>query len=201
LTDNVYGNSDVDGGMVWLMTPTIDMSSGNGRVHYALWYSNNFGAAPNEDVFKTYISNDNGANWWEVETIGPLLESAGGWIEHSFWVDDYITPTAQMKMRFEASDMGSGSVIEAGIDDFTVTRFVCAPPSCCTGVTGNVNGSGTVDLADLSALVSYLTGGGYPLPCVDEANVNATGTVDLADLSSLVSYLTSGGFLLPTCLH
>ncbi|MFZ1684877.1 MAG: M28 family peptidase [Candidatus Zixiibacteriota bacterium] len=201
LTDNVYGNSDVDGGMVWLMTPTIDMSSGNGRVHFALWYSNNFGAAPNEDVFKTYISNDNGTNWWEVESVGPLLESAGGWIEHSFWVADYITPTALMKMRFEASDVGSGSVIEAGIDDFTVTRFTCAPPSCCVGLTGNVNGSGGVDLADLSAIVSYLTGGGYPLPCVDEANVNASGTVDLADLSALVSYLTGGGFLLPTCLH
>ena len=36
--------------------------------------------------------------------------------------------------------------------------------SCCTGTTGNVNGTGIVDLADLSALVSYLTGGGYVLP-------------------------------------
>jgi hypothetical protein len=201
LTDNVYGNSDVDAGMVWLMTPSFNMSGGNGRIHFALWYSNNFGAAPNEDVFKTYISNDNGANWWEVESIGPVEESAGGWIEHSFWVGDYITPTSQMKMRFEASDMGSGSVIEAGIDDFTVTRFVCLPPSCCVGLTGNVNGSGGVDLADLSALVSYLTGGGYTLPCVLEANVNGTGAVDLADLSALVSYLTGGGYLLPVCLY
>jgi hypothetical protein len=36
--------------------------------------------------------------------------------------------------------------------------------SCCVGVTGNVNVVGIVDLADLSALVSYLTGGGYVLP-------------------------------------
>ena len=28
----------------------------------------------------------------------------------------------------------------------------------------NVNNSGIVDLSDLSALVSYLTGGGYVLP-------------------------------------
>ena len=45
-------------------------------------------------------------------------------------------------------------------------------PGCCTGVTGNVNMSGIVDLSDLSALVSYLTGGGYVLPCAKEANVN-----------------------------
>jgi hypothetical protein len=71
--------------------------------------------------------------------------------------------------------------------------------SCCVGVTGNVNAAGIVDLADLSALVSYLTGGGYVLPCVPEANVNNSGIVDLADLSALVSYLTGGGYVLPSC--
>jgi PKD repeat protein len=70
---------------------------------------------------------------------------------------------------------------------------------CCIGTTGNVNMAGIVDLADLSALVSYLTGGGYVLPCVAEANVNNSGIVDLADLSALVSYLTGGGFALPNC--
>ena len=59
--------------------------------------------------------------------------------------------------------------------------------------------TGIVDLSDLSSLVSYLTGGGYVLPCNDEANVNASGIVDLADLSSLVSYLTGGGYVLSTC--
>jgi len=72
-------------------------------------------------------------------------------------------------------------------------------PGCCVGTTGNVNMAGIVDLSDLSALVSYLTGGGYVLPCVKEANVNAAGIVDLSDLSALVSYLTGGGYVLPGC--
>ncbi len=71
---------------------------------------------------------------------------------------------------------------------------------CCLGVRGNVNYGGIVDLADLSALVSYLTGGGYHLPCPNEANVNGSGIVDLGDLSALVSYLTGGGYSLPSCL-
>jgi len=70
---------------------------------------------------------------------------------------------------------------------------------CCVGVTGNVNYTGIIDLSDLSALVSYLTGGGYVLRCPAEANVNAAGIVDLSDLSALVSYLTGGGYLLPAC--
>jgi len=70
---------------------------------------------------------------------------------------------------------------------------------CCVAVRGNVNDAGIVDLADLSALVSYLTGGGYTLPCPNEANVNGSGIIDLADLSALVSYLTGGGYVLPSC--
>jgi len=70
---------------------------------------------------------------------------------------------------------------------------------CCTGTTGNVNRVGIVDLSDLSALVSYLTGGGYILQCPNEANINNVGIVDLSDLSALVSYLTGGNFVLPNC--
>ena len=72
-------------------------------------------------------------------------------------------------------------------------------PGCCTGTTGNVDGNGIVDLTDLSALVSYLTGGGYVLPCPSSANVNGQGITDLGDLSTLLSYLTGGGYVLPGC--
>lgn len=80
----------------------------------------------------------------------------------------------------------------------SLSPFLVTEP-CCLGVTGNINTVGIVDLADLSALVSYLTGGGYVLPCFDEANVNTSGIVDLADLSALVSYLTGGGYVMPNC--
>ena len=83
-----------------------------------------------------------------------------------------------------------------GISDAFVARLTSG---CCQGATGNVNMLGIVDLADLSALVSYLTGGGYVLPCAEEANINNTGIVDLSDLSALVSYLTGGGYVLPNC--
>ncbi len=71
--------------------------------------------------------------------------------------------------------------------------------SCCVGKRGNVNCTGAIDLGDLSALVSYLTGGGFVLCCLDAANVNGVGAVDLGDLSALVSYLTGGGFVLINC--
>lgn len=70
---------------------------------------------------------------------------------------------------------------------------------CCQGKRGNVNCSGIIDLGDLSALVSYLTGGGFVLCCNEGANLNGSGVIDLGDLSALVSHLTGSGFILINC--
>jgi len=71
--------------------------------------------------------------------------------------------------------------------------------SCCTGTTGNVNLMNGVDLADLSALISYMVGGSYILPCRSEADINADEAIDISDLSTLVSYLSGNGYVLPVC--
>ncbi|MBN2226673.1 MAG: M4 family metallopeptidase [candidate division Zixibacteria bacterium] len=126
LTDNVYGNSDVDDGTTYLTSPTFDATNGTCRISYARWYSNDFGAAPNTDSMLVHISNNNGTSWTVLEVVGPIDQASGGWYEPSFWVADYVTPTSQMKVRFAAADLGDGSVVEAGVDAFTVTVYRCS---------------------------------------------------------------------------
>ena len=145
------GDNDVDGGQTTLTTPTIDLSAmPEARIGYWRWYSNDTGADPNADVFVVEVSNDNGSTWTNVETVGPSgPQTSGGWFFHGFKVTDFVLPTAQMRLRFIASDEGLGSLVEAAVDDFTVSEVLCEPPPS----TADLNGDGCTDSKDLTILL------------------------------------------------
>jgi aminopeptidase YwaD len=192
LTDNVYGNSDVDGGNTTLTSPlfTADTTT---RIEYAVWYSNNFGALPLTSVFKTYISNNNASSWVVADSVGPVYRASGGWYVYSFRVKDIVTPSLTMRLKFDASDLGTGAVVEAAVDNILVERYTCIPPSCCAGLTGNVDCdlANGVDISDLSALIDNLYISYTALCCAKEANVDGSidGKIDISDLSALIDYL------------
>ena len=98
LTDNVDDNSDVDGGTTMLYSPVLDLSAyGDAKIHYARWYSNNFGADPYNDIMQIWISDNGGGSWTLVETVGPTSQADGGWYTHDFWVTDFFTPTTNIQ--------------------------------------------------------------------------------------------------------
>jgi len=189
LTQNQDGDSDVDGGFSWLISPTISLGSGEGAiVSYALWYANDCGGDPDNDFFKVYVSNNGGTDWVLVETIGP--ESSPGWTEHSFKVEDFVIPTGLVKVRFLVSDISLPSVVEAGVDDFVVSLYQCS--SYC----GDVNGDGEIDVGDIVYLVGYLYLAGPPPDCDPTTicgDANGNGIVNVGDICFLFNYLFKGG--------
>jgi hypothetical protein len=128
LTGNADGDSDVDGGFARLLSPILDASGpGAQLVAYWRWYSNNTGTAT-DDTFVVEISNNGGTSWVPLETIGVLdPEASGGWYEKVFRIADHITPTATMRLRFSASDLGTGSIVEAGVDHVRILSATCDP--------------------------------------------------------------------------
>ncbi len=127
LTDNFAGNSDVDDGTTTLISPALNVNGmATAYVRYARWYSNVEGDSPQADTFDVWISNDNGGSWSGLETVGPAGgEVLGGWYVKTFRIADFISPTADVKVRFDASDLGSGSIVEAAVDAFEVFVVQC----------------------------------------------------------------------------
>jgi hypothetical protein len=125
------GDADIDGGATSLRSPVIDASGlSDPYVSYWRWYSNSAGAGPGEDTMTVHISNNGGSSWVLLETVGPTgPDVLGGWIQHSARIADFVAPTNNMRLRFRASDLVNGSIVEAAVDDIQIVDFDCTPPS------------------------------------------------------------------------
>jgi hypothetical protein len=109
-----------------------------------------------------------------------VTENANAWVTRTFRLADVIAPTASMRVRFVARDLGSGSLVEAGIDGFEVFTLGC-------DATGDLDGDGDVDAADLAVLLGAWgpTGGAG-----SAADLDGDGDVDAADLAILLGAWT-----------
>lgn len=117
------GFADVDGGKTTLLSPFFDATAGgltNPLISYYRWYTNNQGASPGLDFWRTDISNDGGASWVPVESTS---QSNASWQRILLRIADYLTPTSTMRMRFVAEDADPGSLVEAAVDDFGLFAF------------------------------------------------------------------------------
>ena len=173
------GAADIDGGTTTLTSPTYSVAGlSDPYVSYWRWYSNNMGADPNNDSMPIQISGNGGTTWVQLELV---TENAGTWVQKKFRVLDYVTPTAgTVKLRFIARDLGTGSVVEAGVDEIAVTELVC--PSA---LEGDLDGDGTVGAADLAVLLLDFG------PCQGcPSDLDGTGAVDGGDIAFLLLLFT-----------
>lgn len=111
------GDQDVDGGPTYLISPTFNMTGANHIVTFEAWYYNSTG----DDPFKIEVSNDNGASWVTVKTIMDT-GTQNTWTTMKFSVASYVTPTAQVKVRFSAIDNPNNSVVEGAIDNVRIQK-------------------------------------------------------------------------------
>jgi hypothetical protein len=174
ISGGAVGAADVDGGRTSLVSGSISAASPEARVSYRRWYSNAAGTAPNLDVFRVDLSNNNGATWVPLETVGPTgAECSGGWVHREFRIADFVPPTTTMRIRFIAEDIGDPSIVEAAVDEIRFTSLACDDPT-------DFDGDGITGPADLAVV---LTGWGQPGP----TDLNGNGITDGVDISILLS--------------
>jgi len=111
------GVNDIDGGKTTLQSPPFDMSGmTNPIITYQRWYTNSTGAAPNDDWWRVYVSN-NGTNWVFVEQTKRTDQQ---WRKNAIQLTNYIPTSATVYIRFVAADEGDGSLVEAAVDDIII---------------------------------------------------------------------------------
>ena len=184
LTQNQYGNTDVDDGAVRLISPTIDMSAGNVTIGYDYYLYLTETAGGVDRLLVEINSNDGEGAWTEIarhDTSGGL-----NWrsqvIEQADLDAAGVTLTSTMRIRFTTNDGDPQSINESGLDAFYVITLSCEEgPECF----GDLDGDNDVDLADLAQLLSnYGTTSGASY---EDGDLDGDGDVDLADLASLLA--------------
>lgn len=173
LTDNVDGNSDVDGGPTRIISPGFDASGFDAPIlEFHAWMANDDGDG---DRLVAALSNDDGLTW----TDALALPDTGGWVRTTVAIADHLAPTATMRVRFSVADVPNDSVTEAGVDGLRIYEASCPPRS-----TADLDGDGVVGFGDLIVLLGAW-GDCAGAPCA--ADLDGDGVVGLGDLIALLA--------------
>lgn len=119
VTGNAGGNlgfDDIDGGVVILESPNMDLSSYQEPVlRYYRWFFNEGGnGSPNDSLV---IEISNGITTVELNALDNTWNN---WVLDTFTLSQFIAPTANMTFRVRAGDYPTGHIVEAGLDGFEV---------------------------------------------------------------------------------
>lgn len=183
ITDNSTNggdcNSDVDSGTTTLTSPIFDMSNG-GDFSFDYWFADIASGGINGDEWAVDASTDGGSNWVRVRTS---TTPAAAWRSDTIAVGDEIAASSTMRFRFSANDLGTQNVIEAGLDNISISSFVCdSGPTCVP----DFNGDGTLNFFDISA---YLSAFSAQDP---QADIDENGTFNFFDISAYLSAFSAG---------
>ncbi|MDX2131110.1 MAG: M14 family zinc carboxypeptidase [Planctomycetota bacterium] len=180
------GSFDVDGGTTTLTSPRFGAVPASGRrvagvrLSYARWHSNNAGANPNQDTSPILLSNDDGATWVQLEGA---QDNAGVWQRKAWRLEEFLPPTDRMRLRFVASDLGAGSIVECGLDDVRVEVLSCP-------IDLDYNADGNADQDDIACLAQTVAGEGSCT--VLDPDFNGDGNVDQDDVQALAIAIGGG---------
>jgi murein tripeptide amidase MpaA len=182
------GAFDVDGGATTLTSPAINGLPSvpypviyDATLTYWRFFSNNAGSNPNTDAMLVQLSSNNGATFRELEAI---TTTTPDWTRR-----EQILPASDissaMRLRFIASDLGGGSIVEGAVDDVSLRILYCPPDL-------DINRDENEDLTDAQLLAQVVVGLISREPGWLEGDINGDGNVDITD-AQIIAILVSGG--------
>ena len=114
------GTNDVDGGLTSIQSPAIALPAGGTITLTFRFYFAHLNNATSVDLFRVRVVGANGTPVTVWARGGTASNVAGVWTTRTANLSAYAGQT--IRLRFEAADMGSASLIEAGVDNVVITR-------------------------------------------------------------------------------
>jgi hypothetical protein len=177
----VTGNAPFDDvrGETVLIAPSFDLSAG-GAIGFSYWLSGfpGVGIGPGDGLFVEVATDPFSVEWVRVRSYTEVEQA---WRRDLLvaGVDFDASPT--VRVRFVAVDAGDDDVVEAGLDAFEVSGFVC--DDACVA---DFNGDGRVDTQDVLAFLNAWSAGD------GSADVNGDGRVDTQDVLEFLNLWNAG---------
>jgi len=111
------GENDVDGGTTSVLSPSIALPTGTLNLSFS-WYLAHLNNATSADFFRVFVVS--GSTSTQVfSQAGAAANRAGAWATASVSLNAFSGQT--VRLRIEAADAATGSLIEAGVDDVRIT--------------------------------------------------------------------------------
>ncbi|UCG16924.1 MAG: M4 family metallopeptidase [Phycisphaerales bacterium] len=167
-----YFNGDVDDGVVYLVSPAIDLAGqDHALLSYAWWWSVQDATRNLVAAFTVEASPDDGLTWYPLTVISEEPRD-GTWNTDSHRLESVIPLTSAVRVRFGAEEDTTcmSDTVEAAVDHVIIALV----DACVVGPgDSDCNSNGVADWCDVADDASF--------------DCNSNGVPDECDIASTVS--------------
>jgi glucose/arabinose dehydrogenase len=114
------GIADVDRGLTSIQSPAIALPAASAITLRFSYYLAHLSNATSADFFRVRVVGSSGTPQTVFTRTATATNRAGAWVSQSVSLGAFAGQT--IRIRFEANDTDTGSLIEAGVDNVVVTR-------------------------------------------------------------------------------
>jgi len=164
---------DLDGGSTQIVSPFYDTTGIDDPI-VSFWAWVNTSASERMTV---EFSPNVGIDWFPVDEI----DDTNGWEIKRYRIADFTDPTAIFKVRITIADEGGDSLVEGGVDGFSIESHTCGG-ACVADFTGE----GDLNFLDVSAFLSAF---GNQDPAAD---LTGEGDFNFLDVSAFLAAFGAG---------
>jgi len=184
VTGRLAGSSatanDVDGGKTTITSPAISLvGGGDYKLGFKYYFAHDAGSS--SDFFRVFVVGSSTVKVFEK--LGSSQNVNAAWTSASVSLDAFAGQS--IRIRIEAADGGSGNLVEAGVDDVSITALLAASPDL------------TVSFFEITGSQGCFSDAYHPVARAHVANVGAGDAgsflVDLNGSRQSVGGLAAGG--------